>query len=253
MGEKTAIFDELLMKARIYLNERTNIVIKTVEEYENIPSSCFKCGESLREIYTRPEEFAGSWNNYDLVVSKCEQCNLFYAVWIQPLMYGPTFLEPTIEDERAGGRIMEPPQWKQVGKPEWAEGIQPKFPKEAIKAYTRANSQVDDIYGKLNSIIKEKLAEMYRRGLSIETINIARNKALVYLKNNSVTSSKKLLNLWAAAIYEASREELVSIGGAAWRGEKLSERKTEEIFGITRKTIRKWRKLLPYRLTNLHL
>lgn len=252
MNEKRAIIDELLTQARICLDERANIVIRTVQEYENIPSSCSNCGKPLREIYTRPEELTRNWNDYDLVVLKCEKCGLFYAVWIQPFTYDPTFLEPAVEDEKAGERIIEPTQWKQVGKPQWGEGIQPKFPRKSVIAYTRAISQQEDINRRLNSVVQGKLAEMYRHGLSSETINIARNKVLNYLKDNSVTS-KKMANLLAAAIYEASHEEIMYMGGPVRRGEKLSERKIEEILGVTRKTIRKWRKRLPHQLNALYL
>lgn len=252
VDEKRAIIDELLTQAHIYLDEQANMVVRTIHEDEDVPTSCFECGESLREIYTRPDELSRNLNDYDLVVLKCEKCSLFYAVWIQPFTYDPTFLEPAIEDEKSGGRTIEPAQWNQVGKPQWGEGIQPKFSKKTAMAYARANSQLEDIDKRLNSIIQDKLVEMHSHDLSSETINIARTKVVNYVKNTPLTE-KKLANLLAAAIYQASHEELRCIGGAVRRGEKLSERKIEEIFGVTRKTIRKWRKQLPNRLNDLYL
>jgi len=238
MDEKRTIIDELLTRARIYLDEQTEMAIKTVQDFDDVPESCSKCGEHLKEVYERPEELTNGPNEFDLVVLKCEKCTLFHAFWIQPITDGHTF-NPTKED--MAGRIIEPPQWKYRGKPQWGEGKQPKFSKKTAKAYERTVSQLEDLDKKLNPIIQGKLSEMYRAGLSSETINSARNNVLGFLRNNPVTS-KQLISLFAAAIYEASHEELIGAGGYRRIGEKISERQLEKIFGLTRKTIRKWRK-----------
>lgn len=164
--------DELLTQARIYLNEQAEMLVETIQEYDDVPDSCSKCGGSLEEIYARPEELSG-WNSYDLIVLKCEKCTLFHAFWIQPITDSYTFT-PTKED--MAGRIIEPPRWKYKGKPQWGEGKQPKFSKKTAKAYERTVSQLEDLNKKLNPIIQGKLAEMYRAGLSMETINSARKK-----------------------------------------------------------------------------
>ena len=251
MDEKRAIIDELLTQARIYLDGQAEMVVDTLQEFDDIPDSCSKCGASLEEIYVRPEELT-SWNGYDLIVLKCKKCSLFHAFWIQPFTNDETLTFPAKEDEHRGGRIIEPLQWKHRGKPQWSEGKQPTFSKKTAKAYERTVSQLGDLNKKLNPVIQGKLAEIYKAGLSSETINSAINKVLNYLRINPATS-KQLISLFAAAIYEASHEELVGVGGFRRVGEKISERQLERIFGVTRKTIRKWRKRLSRRINNFYL
>lgn len=251
MDEKRRILDELPIQARIHLDEQAEIVIDTVQEGDNLHNSCSECQKPLKEIYVRSEEL-DTGNGYDLVVLKCEKCNLLHAFWIQPFTYDETFLTPAKEDEHRGGRRIEPSKWEHVGKPQWGEGRQPKFSEKTAKVYEREISQLEDRNKRLNSIIQGKLAEMHRAGLSVDTINSARNKVLNYLMNNSATS-KQLTSLFAAAIYEASHEELAGVGGFRRIGERISERQLEQIFGVTRKTIRKWRKSLPPHVGDFYL
>ena len=250
MDEKRTIMDELLTQARIYLDEKVGMVIKNVEEDEDFLDFCSRCGKPLKEIYERPEELTSGPNDFGLVVFKCEKCTLFHAFWIEPYVYDPTFLNPAKEDEHLGGRIVEPPQWKYRGKPQWGEGKQPRFSKETAKAYERTVSQ-QDLSKKLKITIQDKCAEMRSTGLSVEIINLAREKVLNYLRNNTVTS-KQLVKLFAAAIYESSHGEHLCVGRHRRRGEKISERQLEKIFGVTRKTIRKWRKRLLHSIGNPH-
>jgi len=175
---------------------------------------------------------------------------LFHAFWIEPYTHDPTFSTPAKEDEHLGGRIVEPPQWKYRGKPQWGEGKQPRFSKEAAKAYERIVSQ-QDLSKKLKITIQDKCAEMHSTSLNVEIINLAREKALNYLGNNTVTS-KQLVKLLAAAIYESSHEEHLCDGRYRQGGEKISERQLEEIFGVTRKTIRMWRKRLSRPIGDSH-
>lgn len=239
MHEKSAIIQELLTQARIYLDEQVEMVIKTVQEYDEVPDSCPKCEGHVKEIYER------CGREFDLIVLKCD---IFFAFWVQPFTFEPFFESPAKEDEHGGGRIIEPSQWKYAGKPQWGEGRQPKFPKETAKAYRRAVSQLNHRNKRLNHVIRDKLTEMYSAGLSNETITSARNRVLIYLRNNSLTE-KQLVAMFAAAVYETSHEDiLVAVPSRFQRvGEKISERRLEKIFGVTRKTIRKWRRLLASR------
>lgn len=235
--EKKAIIEELFSRARVYLDEKADMIIETLQVYDDLPESCSKCNESLEEIYSRSEEDIP----YNLVVLKCKKCKVFYAFWIEDIIDDDIFLTPAKEDEHAGGRVVEPHHWKHVGKPQWGEGKPPKFSRELAREYGKTISKLEVLDNKLNSLIQAKLPEMYRAGLSIETINSARDRAMNYLRMKSVTS-KQLVSLFAAAVYDASREELTDVGGLRRVCEKISERQLEKIFGTTRKTIRKWRK-----------
>ncbi|TRZ53848.1 MAG: hypothetical protein D4S01_00555 [Dehalococcoidia bacterium] len=240
MDDKKAIMDELLTEERIYLDENATMIINTILDFDDVPESCSKCNGSLEEIYSRPERLVGM-NDYDLVVLKCKNCSSFHSFWIEPYTFDDTFITPTKDDMK--GRILEPPQWEDRGKPEWGEGKQPKFSKNIAKIYEKTVIQLEDIDKVLASLIQNKQPELYKAGLSNETILAARNKMVDYLKSNSVTR-KQLTGLFAAAIYGASHEEYIGVEGYRRGGEKIGEHQLEKLFGITRKTIRRWRSLL---------
>jgi hypothetical protein len=116
----------------------------------------------------------------------------------------------------------------------------------------REKDPIEKCKEQLQRFIVEKTGEMNAAGISTETINSSRRKVADYLKGKPVTH-RQLTSLLAAAIYEASHEELVGVGSFRRVGEKISERQLEKIFGVTRKTIRKWRKRLSRRINNFYL
>lgn len=252
MEQKRAVIDELLTEDRIYLDEHVEITVETIHESDVIPEHCPKCKGIMKEIYKRSLELLERMSDYDLIVFRCGGCGVYYAFYVEPPPYDIWLLTPSKKDEHLGGRIVEPTHWKHVGKPEWGEGKRPRFPEKAIKAYKKTGLQLSNLTNKLDVLVQSKLGEMYKAGLGIETINSARYKALDYMRKNSVTS-KQLVALFAAAIYEASHEELKMVGGLKRIGERISECHLENIFGITRKTIRKWRKRILRRATDFYL
>lgn len=252
MDEKIAIINELLTIGRTYVDEEAGMIILTAQNCAEISASCSKCRSSIKEIYARPEELTSGPNDYDLVVLKCENCGLYFAYWIPPFTYDDSVLVPAKEDKHLGKRIVEPPHWKYVGKPEWGEGKRPKFSKKKANAYRESVFKQHSLAKPMDTIIRNKLQEMYRAGLEIETINAARKKTLEYIGKNHVTQNQ-LVALFAAAIYDASHEDLKLVGGSTRAGEKISERQLESIFSVTRKTIRKWRKRVPSRTTDFYL
>lgn len=252
VDEKKAIIDELLAHGRIYVDEKSKITVKTVRDHDGISKFCSKCRGPIKEIYARPDELTRGPNDYDLVVFKCENCKLYYAYWVPPFTDDDSVLVPAKEDEHLGKRIMEPLHWKYAGKPEWGEGKRPKFSKKTARTYKESVLKQENLIKKIDALIQNKLQEMYRAGLDIETINSARKKALKYIGRNRVTQ-KKLVALFAAAIYEASHEDLRMVGGGKREGEKISERQLEGVFGVTRKTIREWRKRIPPRTNDFFL
>jgi len=239
MDDKNAIINEVMSAERIYIDENATMEINTLNEFDDLPECCSKCKEPLVEIYARPDNLGA--NNYGLVVLECEKCSTFYSFWIEPYTFDDTYINPAKED--LAGRIIEPPHWKYKGKPEWGEGKQPRFSKRVATVYEKVSSQLENIDKKITTIIQSKQAELHSIGLSIGTIQSARNKMRNHMKNNSVTSNQ-LTRLFVAAIYEASHEEYVGANGYQRVGEKIGECQLEEIFGVTRKTIRRWRKVL---------
>lgn len=243
--EKKTVIDEIFSQARIYLDEEVNMSINIIREEDPIPDACSTCNNELVEIYSRPVRMMQSCYDYDLVVLKCEKCLRVYAFCIEPSAYDDSFLIPTREDEQLGGRIVEPRQWKHVGKPQWGEGEIPTFSERIAKAYSKEILS-ENPRSKLDQIIQRKLTEMYQGGLSIETINLARIKMVNYLRKNraKTLTLKQNVSLIAAAIYEASNEKLNGVSRLGRIEEKITERQLERMFGVTRKTIRKWKSKL---------
>jgi N-acetylglutamate synthase-like GNAT family acetyltransferase len=240
MDNKKAIIDEVLDTERIYINENATMEIRTVNGFTEIPEHCSKCKEPLEEIYIRPEDQVGI-NDYVLVVLKCENCSTFYSFWIEPATFDDTYITPTKEDMK--GREIEPPEWEYKRKTESGKRKHHVFSKKIADSYKKAIRQLEDIDKKVTLLLQSKQEELYAAGLSKGTIYSARNKVINCLKNNTITL-KQLNSLLAAAIYEASREEYIGANGYRRIGEKIGECQLEKIFGVTRKTIRRWRKLL---------
>jgi hypothetical protein len=240
--EKKSIIDELISQAEVYLDEKIDMIIETITDCDMLPEYCSQCGQELTELYCRPEELMESWNAFDLVVLECQNCNTVAAFYIEPSTDDNSLLNPSREDEHLGGRTLEPPHWKYVGKPQWCEGEQPLIPKKCAEAYENAISKPEDPaqLEELEQLIESKFAKMFQAGLDTE-IDSARRKITRYLNDNFLTS-KQLRAAFAAAIYGASQENPDRINPFLGQKEQISERDLEKIFGITRKTIRKWRR-----------
>jgi transposase-like protein len=227
--EKKAVIDEVFSHGRVYLDENIDIIIETVRETSEAPENCPHCHHELTELYSRPVEFLENCDDYDLIVLKCQNCSRVTAFYVEPFTWADSLLTPRNDDEYVRGRVVKPHRWKYVGKPEWGEGEKPLIPKRCSEAYKKAISQSKSPHSKLDRLIQAKLRQMYQEGLNIETINFARNKVMKQLKNSSPTC-KQLTTLFAAEIYNSAQDQ-------------ISERRLEKIFGISRKTIRKWSKI----------
>ncbi|MGD0495557.1 MAG: hypothetical protein ABSB28_05900 [Candidatus Bathyarchaeia archaeon] len=242
--EKKSIIDELISQAQVYLDEKIDMTIETITDCDMLPEHCSQCGQELTELYCRPEKLVESGNAYDLVVLKCQNCNVVAAFYIEPIAYDDLMMTPSKQDEYLGGRTLEPPHWKYVGKPKWGEGEQPLIPKKCAEAYKNAISKPEEPaqLEELDQLIQSKFAKMFQAGLDKE-INSAKRKTVRYLNNNPLTP-KQLRAAFAAAIYNVSQEKPNRIDSHLEQKEPIPERDLEKIFGITRKTIRRWRKLL---------
>jgi hypothetical protein len=109
------------------------------------------------------------------------------------------------------------------------------------KAYLKKIARQSTTLRKLDSVIIKFLQKLYLANLKIEVINFARN--MILTKITKFKTEKQLTALFAAAIYltsEKNPDRFVGQNGC------LSERQTEQIFGVTRKTIRKYRKTLEH-------
>jgi hypothetical protein len=200
--------------------------IETLNREDKIPQSCQKCNVDFQEVYCRYEDSeAKDDNSFNLIVLRCPRCMTVNAYWVDNA-YTDFFLENQIDDPEPTGNQ---PLDKDRKSP---------FTKEVAKHYAKAVLIQDKKNKELNNLINTKSADLYKIGLSLTTINFARNEVNRYIQSD--TSPTKVKILFASALYVKANS--VSTDGGLWKhkGEGISERQLEEIFGVSRKTIRKW-------------
>ena len=233
--EKKLIIDELNSKTNENLDFSVEMKIETLtEDHDIIPDKCPKCSRIFEEIYCRSEKTL-QYGVFDLIVFRCSSCQAYYTYWIDCSGdyrgYAAISAHMQANPEPTGNQPL-----RIKGKPALYE--KSVLFKKCAQEYSKAISDKTKSDKELNSLIQAKLPELYKAGLSLETINFAKNKVTYYQINNK-SSAKRMPKLVAAAIYRTAN-------GAVWKhqGEGISERKLEEIFGVTRKTIRRYSKLL---------
>jgi hypothetical protein len=194
--------------------------IETTLREDDIQDNCERCGKELDDLYSR------NALDYDLVVLKCPQCKAIYAYLIDCTKDDDDWSDLDNSEpmnDHSAPRIKNPEK---------------VLPKKCAAVYSKAISQQEDKTKELNKLIEYKLPELYRIGLSLATINLARS--IVAREINAGSTTKHLTTLLAAAIY--AKANGVTTSGSLWqhKGEGITERQLEEIFGVSRKTIRKW-------------
>jgi hypothetical protein len=245
--KKNAVRRELFEKAGIYLNPSFEISVNYLDEDEITPQFCPKCEESLVRIYTRPEE-AHVTDSYDcLIVFRCNHCAEYSAFFIEPLTYLNSDyiayeggdLSPFEKQKPLRTRTIRPVRRrkKRSSSQDHLKGATRKW----AKAYLKKIAGQSRTLSKLDSVIIKSLQKLYLANLKIEIINSARNMILTKITKSK--TEKQLTALFAAAIYLTSERNPDRFIGQNGR---LSERQNERIFGVTRKTIRKWKKVFEW-------
>ena len=203
--------------------------IETLNPKDKIPVNCPKCNIPFNKTYCRYEdsEIDEDDDAFDLKVVKCPECKKVYAYWIDNSFRHSRFDFDEENSEPTGNQPLDNKR-------------NPKIPKKCAQEYTKAISALEAKNKEMDCLIQEKLPELNKAGLSLETINYARNKVSSYIKTKKL-SSKSLNKIVAAAFY-VTGNGVTTDGGSLWKhqGEGISERQLEEIFDVTRKTIRKW-------------
>jgi hypothetical protein len=229
--ERKTIIGEVFEETFKLLDESVDMKIETLSRNDKIPVNCPKCNNALDKTYCRYEDSENDDATFDLKVHECPKCKTVYAYWID---YSYT-------DDWLANQMETPMPTENQS----LEGKVKPILKQCAKAYLKSKSELENKNKDLNNLIQTKLPELYKAGLSLETINFARNKLTNYLRNNK-PSPKGFTKLFAAAIF-VTANGVTTDGGSLWkhRGEGITEEKLEEIFGVTRKTIRKWARTFP--------
>lgn len=199
--------------------------IETLNQKDRIPINCPKCDTVLNKIYCRYEDLEMDENNdpFDLKVFKCQKCAVVYAYFID----NPNEYDDSTDNTEPMNDHSYPMQ-----KPK-------SVPKRCGSIYSRSIKEHEDRTEELNKIILSKITQLYGVGLSLVTVNLARGEVVRYTQGK--TTTKKLTSLLVAAIY-AKANSITTDGGCLWKhkGEGVTERQLEKIFGVSRKTIHKY-------------
>lgn len=202
-----------------------NFKVETINTPEQITDDCDRCEQELDELYWR-NEHSKNCPPFDLVVLKCPQCKAVRAYFIDDS--NDSYMGNEWDDTSP----MNDHSYPRMKNPKKA------LPRKCASVYSKAVSTQENKNKELNKLIQNKLQELYKIGLSIATVNFAKSMICRYIKAN--TTTKQLNTLLAAAIY--AKANSVTTDGGLWKhkGEGATERQLEEIFGVSRKTIRKW-------------
>jgi hypothetical protein len=201
-------------------------------DYQKPKDTCPKCHLALEEIYRRSKHTDCL---FDLTVYKCQNCKSYLAYWVEESDQYSAF-EPAKEGANPTGHSfpLEHSSTKRISK-------------RCAAAYSKSTVAMENRNKELDILIKEKLPQLYEVGLSIATINFAKNRVPHHLKDKKLTR-KGAAKLLAGAIYATANDTIME-GSSLWKhqGEGITEEKVAEIFGLTRKTVRKWKKVFDYR------
>jgi DNA-directed RNA polymerase subunit RPC12/RpoP len=201
--------------------------IQEVNRPDDMQDNCERCGKEVEELYWRDSSV------YDLTVLKCPQCKTIYAYLIDYTKddYYPNEWENTepMNDHSA-------PLDKTCIK---VKGIKKRtLSKKCAAAFSKDVAEQEKRSQEIDELIQNKLAELYNAGLSLATINFARLETIRRI--NRAKTNKKRTALLAATIYVKANGTTTDGGLWAHKGEGITERQLECIFGVTRKTIRGW-------------
>ena len=189
-------------------------------------NNCEKCGEELDELYAR------NGSIFDLLVYDCPKCKAVYAYFVD-----------TSKDDYDSGTDENTQPMNDHSAPlektcKKVKGINKQvLPKACATAYSKGVTEKEAQNKELNRLIESKLVELYKIGLSITTINLARRAVLGRIRIG--TTPKQIRVMLAGAIYVKANSLTKDRNLWEHKGEGVSVRQLESIFSVTRKTISK--------------
>jgi hypothetical protein len=227
--EKLTIIDEVFAETFIQIEDFADMKIESIMDYQKPLDVCPKCKKVLEEIYCRSRHTGGI---FDLLVLECPGCKSYFSYWVEESdCYSEDDFDPN--EERANPTAHAFPLEHSDSK---------RLPKKCAEAFSKAVAIVENKNKELDLLILEKKPQLCKAGLSPLTICYARNKVAAHLTSGKPTP-KGLAKLAAGAIYAtANGVSMKESSILKHQGEGITEEKLEEIFGVTRKTIRKWAK-----------
>ncbi|MFC1486932.1 hypothetical protein ACFLRN_04500 [Thermoproteota archaeon] len=204
-------------------HESEKIKLKIIEKQKEILDTCPFCGKEGEEDDTL-------FDKDDILVFKCKKCGKldgyrFFDFSDYYCEFAGSHDSLSTEIAKQEGSYIHPASKYR----EFKRALR-KMEKDPLKKCIK----------QLHYLINTKRQEILAADISTETIRNAEWKAQFFIKKNGPLTNKKLNCLYSAVLLCIS-------------GNKLTERQLEKIFGVTRKTIRKWKKILPPNFVSLPL
>jgi len=218
-------------------HENTKIKLKVIKTEREIMDQCPFCGKEGEEDDTLFE-------NDDTVIFKCKKCGKLDG-YIYVFLDFPEYPDEisdrsyatlSVEIAKQEGKFINPASKYQ------------EFEKRLRK---KEKSPIEKCKKQLRLLIYDENQEMKTAGLSYKTIGSARRKVYSFLESEGPLTNKQLKSIFPAALLLVQNSDPINFGRIL--GKKVTERQLEGIFGVTRKTIRKWRKRLSRRINNFYL
>lgn len=181
--EKKSIIDEVFEESKIYLDEDVDMRVETLMENEKTPNACPLCSHSLEELYCRSKE--EDFGLFNLVVLRCPGCKRVFAYHIMAFDY---LREDLYGEDTAP-----------AGPASLMRKERPEVPQKCASAYSKSVASIEAKDRQLFNLIQNKMAELVKAGLSVETVNLARSKAARNLKDPF--TPKKVSGIAVAAVY----------------------------------------------------
>jgi transposase len=174
--------------------------------------SCRFCGKERKEHDTFFEDD-------NVLIYKCEKCGkLSGCVVFSDFVYGFDGVPDSfsVKIAKTEGSYIHPESKCR----EWEKELRKK-----------ENDLGEKCKKQLDYLIYAKQNKLFDLGISREIIDVAMSKAKIFIDRHGTQTNKKINCLLPAALLSVTEK-------------KLTERQLEKIFGVTRKTIRKWKEIL---------
>jgi predicted RNA-binding Zn-ribbon protein involved in translation (DUF1610 family) len=207
-------------------HEITAIALKVIqEEDEETSYACPSCG---KENETKEALIDG----YEVLL-KCKACSKLYGYRILPSTgWDSETLDNNDFDRKAVA----------IAKTEGKLIYSVKSTKKEKKSVVNSKQ--------LERIADEKTETLKTMGIRLEIINLAIEKARIFITNEGPFTEKQLKSLFSAS-FILTQSNLLESGEI--RGKNLTECQIAEIFDVDRKTTRKWKKILRTGTVKVHL
>ena len=206
------------------------INLKTIKTEQEILDQCPFCGKEGQEDDTLFE------NDYT-VIYKCTRCGRLdgYSFPAGSEVYDDGFISD-VKYDTLSVKIAE-----QEGKLICPAARCQKYAK-ALRKKEKEHAPIGKCMKELNSLITDKASEMNKAGVNPETIKLLRWEVRGFLEREGPVTQKQLIAISAAALSLIQKSDQIYYKKSL--GKKVTDCKLEKIFNVTRKTIRKWRKIL---------